>query len=446
KDWQSNREDKRYNNQPFTRVQLETPDRKLLNADLLNSLPKNVLKANGWSDEKIQGLRLKTKKHNLSHKALQDLGVSSESPDAYFFGKGAYGTVKFARIYSENGDKTTWCAAKKIQEDIDIKIEDIEKEIRLQIQSGVAPTIHGMADTCKSNNSKQKQYILFMDPLKGQDGFQFLKKKDLSIAEKFTLAANYTKSIKKMHKNGVFHGDFKVDNSAIDPETLEVQVLDFGLAGTKKLKNKPQLHMSQGFYMPPEMVKMPGNGITDMEKVDVYSLGVVFSEIFQATHGPGFIYTRWNQTMISEAQSHIDIGIAKADIKHSDMKSLIKDMTQADPKRRPTMQEVTKRLASVKMNTVSPAAEVKSVYDWQRPCLYARPAVNGYDRLIDRSIARNNHLNRCGQAACNDAYGFGAYRYGGIYGADNYNHYGLRGGFGLGNYYNPRPWRQAAAY
>jgi serine/threonine-protein kinase len=84
------------------------------------------------------------------------------------------------------------------------------------------------------------------------------------------------------HQEGVVHRDIKPQNMLIIPETGDLKIMDFGIARVSEMKGGAAGLTTTGTvmgtpdYMPPEQAQ----GIPADFRSDIYSLGVVFYEIF----------------------------------------------------------------------------------------------------------------------------------------------------------------------
>ena len=87
------------------------------------------------------------------------------------------------------------------------------------------------------------------------------------------------KCAEKLHDGGIVHRDFKDENILINPETLEIKVIDFGCA--EKIKENV-LKTASGTleYFPPEWFKYCE---MDVEKSTIWSLGAIFYILLTGT-------------------------------------------------------------------------------------------------------------------------------------------------------------------
>ncbi|WP_299735106.1 protein kinase [uncultured Endozoicomonas sp.] len=349
--WNENREDKRKTGAPFTEVQAEDPATgKLIRAALLNTLPEDFFLKNGWSAEAVNKMPVGYRKNELSAVAKKTLNIQSARGQCRFLGKGSFGKVTPAWVYLPGSKEPTVCVAKKIQRE-GFDLSEALNEIKLQTGSGVAPKVYGVSET--TTQKGKRQFIIFMEPAKGSDGLEYIKaeKTKMRSGDKYELAESFSKLIIEMHENDTFHCDIKLENSSIESKS-RVKLLDFGCATKGKHKRAAAYFTGAPKYMAPEMIaKGPFvRSVTDMEKVDVFSLGVLFGEIF----GNGYYMSKdggaWDcySRALKFADDTINTQVKKMKISDKGMLGLVRDMMHKNPDKRPTMQAVMSRLKQLK--------------------------------------------------------------------------------------------------
>ncbi len=157
-----NRLDKGEYDLVFTKVLAKDLKDESFEVELLNSLPDEVLRANGWDEGSISRLQQTGKDKFVPYSVLEAL---TEKPDEIeqnekpgrFFGQGGFGKVKFARIWPLGASKPIWCVAKKIK-DYSLKYQTLQ-EVKLQAQAGVGPKVYGSADTVDKNNASSVKSV-----------------------------------------------------------------------------------------------------------------------------------------------------------------------------------------------------------------------------------------------------------------------------------------------
>ncbi|WP_067587021.1 protein kinase domain-containing protein [Endozoicomonas ascidiicola] len=355
----STRKDKHKLNKPFTTVEAKSLDGQVLTAELLNTLPEQVLTEMGCDPKWINQLPEREKKHPLSADAVDSLTNQTRkkhkltdipNTKAKYIGE-SMSPVKFARLSLPGSDAPVICAAKKIHKPFLQTNRLINEEASRQNSSGHAPKVYGVAKTVTKDGKAQR--ILLMDIAKGIHGDQFIRSCNSTMSEskKIQVAQEFATTVQSMHKNDVCHGDLKPANSFIDPKTLNIQLIDFGLAsGSTRTASRNSLNMSTA----PEL-SLPCNLWTnettiDMEKVDVFSLGYILTTLFGsktfAADGKGAV-SCWNpDTNITELENIIHNELSSITFSNPEIKTLVTHMMDANPANRPTMEVVVNTIHS----------------------------------------------------------------------------------------------------
>ena len=104
-----------------------------------------------------------------------------------------------------------------------------------------------------------------------------LKRTILSESLLCYIAYHVLNGLKYMHMSKIAHFDIKPQNIVID-EFLNIKIIDFSVAlDYKEIKgNKIKLPFrGTNFYIPPEAIKSKTINVKDLNKIDLYSLGVI---------------------------------------------------------------------------------------------------------------------------------------------------------------------------
>lgn len=137
------------------------------------------------------------------------------------------------------------------------------------------------------------QLFLIMDYL---DGFIELfdlidqKRYGLDKSKAQRIAKNLIRGLRVMHDLGIAHRDIKPENIMVHPRTLEIRYIDFGMAcvGDEDCTHK-KIHSGTRGYIAPEIYLHPvskptGLTLQQMQKTDLFSLGVVLGIMFHPEH------------------------------------------------------------------------------------------------------------------------------------------------------------------
>ena len=184
-------------------------------------------------------------------------------------GEGAFGSVRLG-INKQTGEKV---AIKILEKSKLVKYEDkirIEREIQIlkKLRHPNIVRLYSIIET-------EKQILLIMEYIKGQELFQYiLLKKKLSEEEACYYFNQILSGIEYIHKMKIAHRDIKSENIIIEQNTKLIKIIDFGLSNTYGDKDEEILRSSCGspLYAPPEMLK---GDIYKGSTVDTWSMGVV---------------------------------------------------------------------------------------------------------------------------------------------------------------------------
>ena len=135
-------------------------------------------------------------------------------------------------------------------------------------------------NVCRMYHLEEEEgaFYITMEFVPGENLKNLLEaKKKLAIDEGLGLAKQICEGLAEAHRLGVVHRDMKTKNIMIDTDR-NVRILDFGLAHSLKKSEKSEEAVMIGTpdYMPPEQAD---GGASD-PRSDIYSLGVVFFEMF----------------------------------------------------------------------------------------------------------------------------------------------------------------------
>ena len=174
-----------------------------------------------------------------------------------------------------------------------------------------------------------------------------LASREGTIASDEEIAQDLILKTKKMHENGVYHRDLKLENLFIDTSDNSVQIIDYGLATEGKHDYNPHMHIDGDAYYAPEFVfgKINGRlGYLDREKSDIYSLGVMLAELFTKEQFSTF---KWSVKTLRNQQEMIERQIDSMVFPDRNVKRLIRRMVDANPASRPDLTTVLKEFKQI---------------------------------------------------------------------------------------------------
>ncbi|WP_066423620.1 ATP-binding sensor histidine kinase [Anabaena sp. 4-3] len=124
-------------------------------------------------------------------------------------------------------------------------------------------------------------YALVMEDIGGVSLAAWKQQHSISLEEFFSIAINIVSTLEELHKARIIHKDIKPANILINPNTLEVRVIDFSIASLLprevQLLTNPNVLEGTLAYISPEQTGRMNRGID--YRSDFYSLGVTFFEL-----------------------------------------------------------------------------------------------------------------------------------------------------------------------
>lgn len=92
-----------------------------------------------------------------------------------------------------------------------------------------------------------KTIKLVCNYLKGYETFKEFRKKSLPFEKRKYICSQMLKELNILHHIGMIHSDIKPENIMIDPKTLKVRIIDFGIAIIIDTENKEKKYEIYGF-------------------------------------------------------------------------------------------------------------------------------------------------------------------------------------------------------
>ncbi|PJE78004.1 hypothetical protein CI610_03067 [invertebrate metagenome] len=345
---------------------------------LLNSVPHTVLVNFGWSPEDISKLEENYSKCNFWtasqwHYLNIPKPVTLNQEFYYILGDSNFAKVKFALITQPSTTDGSYklCAAKKITmrayrkssafcslcttiERIKDFSRKIIKEYNMQTRANsimkgrqLAPSVYGCSATLDKRGNYQG--IIFMDIAKGINAQRYIKmkKRENSLHEsaRLTISHNLLDVVEHMHNAGMTHGDLSTKNFFINPNTLQIQLIDFGKSNTVKTQKLVYPYTNIPPYWAPEWLK---DKEIDTKAAEIYSLAVILIDFLcfgLIECNPFFPHSRSFQypfqiSQYDQASTMIKEYLARITFPDEATKTLICRMLNPLPNLRPTIQEV----------------------------------------------------------------------------------------------------------
>jgi len=195
----------------------------------------------------------KTTRIEVLNQALSELNLSTEPIANYYqlgevLGAGKYGVVKEGQSLTNSKLKV----AVKI-----IKLEKLKSQFHSIVQEILAlkkidhPNVVKILEIFKDET---KLYIV-MENVEGRELFDFVvKKHKLLESEASIIVKQMLKTIKYLNEIKLCHRDLKPENIIINPDTLHIKIIDFGLSAFYSDFGLLTTKVGTPYYVAPEVL------------------------------------------------------------------------------------------------------------------------------------------------------------------------------------------------
>lgn len=311
-------------------------------------------------------------------------------------GEGSYGIVLKARKETNNEIYAIKFIKESGKDEFKLDDEFITEKVILQVLKEKTGKCKKdficYEDAFKETGKNGNEYVFITKFIEGMNLYDFLEAKMLRKHDAKIIFKNLIKGYKKLLRRGVIHRDIKPENIMIDPKTLEITYIDFGLSClsspsihrglidntyvtnvgmNSKLSLGPSNFQCTGIkgspvYIAPEVIQYQ----FATEKSDIYALGITFlfiltgkDEILKQYYSDPVDYLRTiredafgnvnlfsgssssgssssvsGNSQITRGQGRIDLIDLITHVKniyHIEMAQLLEAMTDRDPDQRP---------------------------------------------------------------------------------------------------------------
>ena len=142
--------------------------------------------------------------------------------------------------------------------------------------------LFGVRKVLKRSEPNAQPSFLVMEYVEGKSLKEGIEKQWFSFRDKLELAIRLAGIIAGVHRQKIIHKDVNPQNIIVDPDTLEVRLIDFEFATQLDLKthhlgNPEQIEGTLSYISPEQTGRM--NRVVDYRS-DLYSLGVCYYELF----------------------------------------------------------------------------------------------------------------------------------------------------------------------
>ena len=190
----------------------------------------------------------------------------------------------FCNVYKIREISTGKTYAKKEYTNLNFKISDIQKEIKINKIISKCNSLYTIKYICSNmentNEDLDEKYIIFELASKGAlFDYLAIKNKGLSDINCKIIIYKVIKALQVLKANGICHRDIDPQNIFLDGERYQIKLGDFGLSefiydenGNKKLSKSKK---GKKNFKAPEILNGKKDDEYDGEKADIYSIGVL---------------------------------------------------------------------------------------------------------------------------------------------------------------------------
>lgn len=115
---------------------------------------------------------------------------------------------------------------------------------------------------------------------------QLLRAREFTLDEGLGLALGLAGAVAAVHDRGILHRDIKPQNFVVHPDTLDIELIDFGIAtrlvGGNPAHRRPEALEGTVAYMSPEQTGRTNLAVD--QRSDLYSLGLTLFQLFTGAH------------------------------------------------------------------------------------------------------------------------------------------------------------------
>jgi len=181
-------------------------------------------------------------------------------------GRGAYSTVYLAR-----DNKTGELVAAKSM-DLRRYLREFESEVTV-----LSCSSHEGVIGYRGSEVIDSVGLIYMDYVPHPTLAEYLNQKGpLPESEALSIFKSLVEALDALHKQGVAHKDLKPENVFVDPETLQIKLIDFGLSVFVSEGEFVDHYCGSPMYMAPEILNRDPH---DPRLSDVWSLGVMMYQM-----------------------------------------------------------------------------------------------------------------------------------------------------------------------
>ena len=130
-------------------------------------------------------------------------------------------------------------------------------------------------------DNDQNRWVILLEDIGGESLARLQIAGRMELAEFLTLAIQVTEILEQVHRHNVMHKDINPSNIILNPQTGEVQLIDFGISTRLSRENptfrNPEVLEGTPAYLSPEQTGRMNRAMD--YRTDFYSLGATFYEL-----------------------------------------------------------------------------------------------------------------------------------------------------------------------
>lgn len=226
-------------------------------SSIVEKMPSDLPKVNKFKKQvKKLGMQshMETRDRlNIIHGALSELDLTEEPiEDHYEFGEilgaGKYGVVKVGTSIRDDKFKV----AIKI-----IKLEKLKSQYHSVVQEilSLKKIDHPNVVTIHEIFKDESNLYIVMEFVEGRELFDFVvKKHKLLESEAAKIVKQLLKTVKYLNELKLCHRDLKPENIMINPDTLHIKIIDFGLSSYYSDFKMLTTKVGTPYYVAPEVL------------------------------------------------------------------------------------------------------------------------------------------------------------------------------------------------
>lgn len=205
----------------------------------------------------------------LSEEWVQRFNLTTEDVTKHYALGGPIGFGKYGTVYKGHSlkDPEFTVAVKVIKiRKIKSNFESVMKEIQM-LKQIAHPDIVKILEIYRDT----KKLYLVMEYVRGEELFDYIVAREkLAESEARIIINQLVNIVKYLNSINICHRDLKPENIMIDPRTLKIKLLDFGLSSHFNEFKSLVSPVGTPYYVPPEVLRGNYN-----KECDMWSIGVI---------------------------------------------------------------------------------------------------------------------------------------------------------------------------